>query len=122
MDLFKGGIYSRIAPKFSQSNPLPLRKTILLTLAVTLLNPHVYLDTVFVIGASALMFSVEQKLLFALGALSASCLWFFGLGYGAFKLSQILIKITRLLDLLIAAIMFFVAFSLMRYVWLLVWH
>ncbi|WP_104732310.1 LysE/ArgO family amino acid transporter [Helicobacter salomonis] len=118
----KSAFAPQSSPKFSKSNPLPLKKTILLTLAVTLLNPHVYLDTVFVIGASALMFSVEQKLLFALGASTASCLWFFGLGYGAFKLSQILSKITKLLDLLIALVMFFVAFSLIRYVWLLVGH
>ncbi|WP_104741432.1 LysE/ArgO family amino acid transporter [Helicobacter ailurogastricus] len=118
----KSAFAPQSSPKFSPSNPLPLKKTILLTLAVTLLNPHVYLDTVFVIGASALMFSLGQKLLFALGASTASCLWFFGLGYGAFKLSQILSKITKLLDLLIALVMFFVAFSLIRYVWLLVGH
>lgn len=85
-------------------------------MAVTLLNPHVYLDTVFVIGATALMFNFDEKIIFAYGAFTASFLWFFGLGYGALKLSQILIQITKIIDILIAIIMFFIAFSLLRYV------
>lgn len=112
----KSAFFTESHPKFSQSNSLPLKKTILLTLSVTLLNPHVYLDTVFVVGASALMFSFDEKIIFACGALAASFLWFFGLGYGALKLSRILIKISKIIDILIAVIMFFVAFSLFRYV------
>ena len=112
----KSAFFAESHPKFSQSKSLSLKKTILLTLAVTLLNPHVYLDTVFVVGASALMFSFDEKIIFASGALVASFLWFFGLGYGALKLSQILIQITKIIDILIAIIMFFIAFSLLRYV------
>lgn len=111
----KSAFFAESHPKFSQSKSLPLKKTILLTLAATLLNPHVYLDTVFVVGASALMFSFDEKIIFASGALVASFLWFFGLGYGALKLSKILIKITKIIDILIAIIMFFIAFSLIRY-------
>ncbi|WP_419654870.1 LysE family transporter [Campylobacter lanienae] len=44
---------------------------------MTLLNPHVYLDTVFVVGASALTFDMKEKIIFALGSLSASFIWFF---------------------------------------------
>lgn len=111
----KSAFFAESHPKFSQSKSLSLKKTILLTLAVTLLNPHVYLDTVFVVGALALMFSFDEKIIFASGALVASFLWFFGLGYGALRLSGILIKITKIIDILIAIIMFFIAFSLIRY-------
>ncbi|WP_233705240.1 LysE/ArgO family amino acid transporter [Helicobacter bizzozeronii] len=83
----KSALSPHSSPKFAPANPTPLKKTILLTLAVTFLNPHAYLDTVFVIGASALAFSFEQKIMFVLGASCASCLWFFGLGYGALSLS-----------------------------------
>ena len=62
----KSAFFAESHPKFSQSKSLSLKKTILLTLAVTLLNPHVYLDTVFVVGASALMFSFDEKIIFAL--------------------------------------------------------
>ncbi|WP_199770199.1 LysE/ArgO family amino acid transporter, partial [Helicobacter mesocricetorum] len=102
----------------SKENKLSLQKTILLTLAVTLLNPHVYLDTVFVIGAAALMFSFDEKIIFICGALVASFLWFFGLGYGALRLSGILIKMAKVIDILIAIIMFFIAFSLIHYVFI----
>lgn len=104
------------ATHFSQPSPLSLKKTIGLTLAVTLLNPHVYLDTVFVIGATALTFSFDEKIIFAYGALSASFLWFFGLGYGALRLSRVLIKMTKIIDILIAIVMFCIAFSLIHYV------
>lgn len=103
-------------PQFSQPNPLSLKKAIILSLAVTLFNPHVYLDTVFVIGASALGFSFDEKVIFACGALSASFLWFFGLGYGALKLGSFLIKIAKIIDILIAIVMFCIAFSLVCYV------
>lgn len=60
-----------------------LLKVILATLGVTLLNPHVYLDTVVIVGGIAGVLSAEQKLAFLIGAVSVSCLWFFGIGYGA---------------------------------------
>lgn len=111
----KSAFFVESHPKFSQSNSLPLKKTILLTLAVTLLNPHVYLDTVFVVGASALMLSFDEKMIFACGALVASFLRFFGLGYGALRLSRILSKMDRIVEGFIAIIMFFVAYSLVRF-------
>lgn len=57
---------------------------VLSTLAVTLLNPHVYLDTVVLLGGYATRFSsVSEKLQFALGAGSVSLLWFVALSLGA---------------------------------------
>jgi L-lysine exporter family protein LysE/ArgO len=48
-------------------------------LAVTWLNPHVYLDTFVVLGSLGGQLDVEPKRWFALGTISASFLWFFGL-------------------------------------------
>ncbi|WP_270965252.1 LysE/ArgO family amino acid transporter [Campylobacter upsaliensis] len=94
-----------------------LKKVITLTLFVTLANPHVYLDTVFLVGSAALNFSFDEKILFALGALSASFLWFFSLGYGAKFLSfYIKPNIVKIIDLFVCLIMCMVAYSLILYI------
>lgn len=116
----KSAIFSKSSFEIAKQNKISLKKTIFLTLAITLLNPHVYLDTVFVIGASALTFSFNEKIIFAFGALSASFLWFFGLGYGAFKLSEVLSKISRIVDGFIALVMFFITYSLVEHVLVLI--
>lgn len=53
-------------------------KIIITMLAVTRLNPHVYLDTFVVLGSPGGQLAVEPKRWFALGTISASFLWFFG--------------------------------------------
>ncbi len=52
-------------------------------LALTFLNPHVYLDTVLLIGSIASPYANVERFYFTLGAISASFIWFFSLGYGA---------------------------------------
>jgi L-lysine exporter family protein LysE/ArgO len=49
------------------------------TVAVSLLNPHAILDTIGVIGTSALAYAGNEKIVFALGCILNSCLWFSGL-------------------------------------------
>ncbi|EAK0963049.1 amino acid transporter [Campylobacter upsaliensis] len=94
-----------------------LKKVITLTLFVTLANPHVYLDTVFLVGSAALNFSFDEKILFALGALNASFLWFFSLGYGAKFLSfYIKPNFVKIIDLFVCFIMCMVAYSLILYI------
>lgn len=61
------------------------------------------------------MLSFDEKMIFACGALVASFLRFFGLGYGALRLSRILSKMDRIVEGFIAIIMFFVAYSLVRF-------
>lgn len=112
----KSAFFSKTGFEAFRGNPLSLKKTILLALAVTFLNPQVYLDTIFIIGASALMFGFEEKIIFALGSLVASFLWFFGLGYGVVSFSSILLKMAKVIDILVAIIMFSLALSLIRYV------
>jgi L-lysine exporter family protein LysE/ArgO len=84
-------------------------------LALTWLNPHVYLDTVVLLGTIATRFPGDE-MLFAAGAMSASFLFFFALGYGAKWLRPVFSKPAawRVLDLVIAAIMFLIAYRLLR--------
>jgi L-lysine exporter family protein LysE/ArgO len=66
-----------------------LKAALLTALALSLLNPHVYLDTVVLLGGLAAQYPGDQRLAFALGAMLASGLWFFGLGYGARRLAPV---------------------------------
>ncbi|WP_424504548.1 LysE/ArgO family amino acid transporter [Psychrilyobacter sp.] len=52
-------------------------------LALSLLNPHVYLDTVISIGSIGSQFPLNQRIYFINGTYLASFVWFFGLAYGA---------------------------------------
>ena len=98
------------------SNPASgLRWAILTTLALTLLNPHVYLDTVVLLGSISGQFPAPERPAFALGAVSASLVWFFGLGYGARILTPLFRRELswRVLDLLIGCVMWGIAASLL---------
>ena len=87
------------------------------TLAITLLNPHVYLDTVVIVGGIAGTLSPAAKALFLCGAVAASALWFFALGFGARLLLPLFRRplTWRLLDAVIGVVMWAIAFSLLRY-------
>lgn len=92
-------------------------KAVSATLAVTLLNPHVYLDCFAIIGGIAGTLSSSEKWLFLFGALCTSALWFFGLGYGARLLIPLFKRPAtwRVLDCLIGIIMWLISFSLVKY-------
>ena len=96
----------------------PLWPTLLTCLALTWLNPHVYLDTVVLLGTISTRFPGEETA-FALGATSGSFLFFFALGYGAAWLRPIFSRPAawRVLDAAIAAVMGTIAFSLLRGLW-----
>ncbi|WP_373778294.1 LysE/ArgO family amino acid transporter [Glaesserella sp.] len=95
-----------------------LKKTILITLAITLLNPHVYIDTVVIIGGIGGTLTFEQKMQFLAGALICSFLWFFSVGYGAGFLSPYFKKrrTWQILDTITGLIMYGIAISLLAYV------
>ena len=61
--------------------PQNLKTVILKTLGFTYLNPHVYSDTVFILGNLSKNFLLKEKIIFALGASAASVLFFYCLGY-----------------------------------------
>ncbi|MCK7598095.1 LysE/ArgO family amino acid transporter [Microbulbifer sp. CAU 1566] len=89
-----------------------MAKVLLMALAVTLLNPHVYLDTVLLVGS--LGAQQTEPGAYALGAVSASITWFFGLALGAAWLSPWLARPTvwRFIDFGIAAMMLTIAAGL----------
>jgi L-lysine exporter family protein LysE/ArgO len=92
-----------------------LKAALLACAGFTLLNPHVYLDTVILVGSIANARPAGEQMSFATGASFASLVWFFGLGYGAKALSQWLgrPKVWQAIDFMIAAVMFFIAFKLL---------
>ncbi|MGB4593573.1 MAG: LysE/ArgO family amino acid transporter [Coriobacteriia bacterium] len=84
------------------------------TLAVSLLNPHVYLDTIVLLGSVAAQYPAATRVFFALGAMSASGIWFFSLAYGARLLAPLFARPVawRVLDVVIGVVMWWVAGSL----------
>lgn len=90
-----------------------LSATVLTALALTWLNPHVYLDTVFLLGGVANSHG-EDRWVFALGAVAASVLWFSALGFGARYLGRWLAtpRAWRILDAIIAVVMIALGVSL----------
>jgi L-lysine exporter family protein LysE/ArgO len=100
----------------SKKTQTSLKKTVSLLLVFTLLNPHAYLDTILLIGGVGANYTTTaDKLLFLSGCLSASSVWFILLGYGSRALIPFFKKdITwRILDTIIAIIMFLIAYSLL---------
>jgi len=88
--------------------------TISVAAILTFLNPHVYLDTMVLIGSISQQFSGYYKITFTLGAILASFVFFFTLAYGARLLLPIMQRpfSWKILDSLIALIMFTIAFKL----------
>lgn len=88
---------------------------IMTTLAISLLNPHVYLDTVVLIGSIGGQYPIPERWWFAGGAALASFVWFFSLSWGAKKLAPLFKKPTtwRVLDSVICLMMWSIAVSLL---------
>lgn len=100
-----------------QAEKASLKKVILVTLAITLLNPHVYIDTVAIVGGIGGTLNVDEKIRFLIGALCCSFLWFFGLAFGAGLLRPYFEKrrTWQILDSITGLIMYVIAFSLLLY-------
>ena len=93
--------------------PAQLAPVVLTCLALTFLNPHVYLDTVILLGTLANQ-QGEGRWLFGGGAALASTVWFFGLGFGARRLAGVFASAAtwRILDAVIAVTMIALGLSL----------
>jgi L-lysine exporter family protein LysE/ArgO len=93
-----------------------LAATLAMAAVLTFGNPHVYLDTVVLIGTVSLQFENAVKIAFALGAVSASFVFFTSLGYGAAALSGVMQRpyAWRLMDVTVALVMFALAYGLAR--------
>lgn len=100
--------------KPSEQNESKLMKMLLICLALTWLNPHVYLDTVVLIGSISTKFEATA-LYFAIGAVTASWLFFFSLGFGARFLLPVFQnqRAWQILDFIIALVMWGIAVSLL---------
>ncbi|EHK9548477.1 MULTISPECIES: LysE/ArgO family amino acid transporter [Vibrio] len=91
------------------------RRTVILgALAVTVLNPHLYLDTVVILGSIGGQFEGHERIAFALGTIMASFVWFYTLSIGAAKLGPTLSqpKVKKTIDIAIAMMMFTIAYIL----------
>ncbi len=88
-------------------------------LAVTILNPQVYLDTVVILGSIGGQFEGNDRIAFAIGTALSSLVWFYGLSLGAAKLAPTLSKpkVKKSIDFVVAMIMFVVALSLTKLLW-----
>lgn len=95
--------------------PGSARGVALTVLALTFLNPHVYLDTVLLLGTVGTSFG-DQRWWFALGASAASVIWFSGLGFGARLLTPLMARPAtwRVLDAAIGVVMLAIAILLVR--------
>ena len=99
-----------------QGNLVSRKRTILTVLGLTFLNPHVYLDTVIFLGSIANQFPTD-KWFFSAGAMTASFLWFFFIGFGSKMAARFMVKVVfwKVLDLTVAIIMFTLATYLTFY-------
>ena len=86
--------------------------------AFTILNPHVYIDTIVILGGFAANLTAEQRPWFVLGGVSASFIWFFALALLGQKLAPILSKpkSQQIIDFVIAILMWVLAAYLLYYV------
>ena len=105
---------SNLDIQISHINNRSLNKTILAISGITWLNPHVYLDTVFLIGSISNSVQSEKQFSFLLGTISSSFLFFFFLGYMGFKIGP-LIKSPNLwkkINISLGIIMIMISFNL----------
>lgn len=85
-------------------------------IAVTVFNPHLYLDTVVILGSIGGQFEGQDRIAFALGTMMASFVWFYTLSVGAAKLAPTLSKprVKQGIDIVIAIMMYVIAFLLAK--------
>lgn len=91
---------------------------VLHALAFSFLNPWVYIDTIVLVGGVSVKYELaDDRLVFLFGAIAASMIWFYGLGYGAKKLAPIFERpiAWRILDVFIAGVMITVAWMLIDF-------
>ena len=95
-------------------NAFSAKKTAMITMGFTWLNPHVYLDTTVLLGTASLQFQGDEKIAFAIGAMSSSFLFFYSLGFGARRLAPLLKteKAWKVIDFSIGLVMIWIAIGI----------
>jgi len=101
--------------KIEISQSKDLLPTLSIIAVLTFANPHVYLDTLLLIGTVSQQFAGENKLAFGFGASFASFIFFFSLAYSAKLLAPLMKKPSswRILDFIVALVMFTIATKLL---------
>ena len=111
-------VYLNNYERMITENLFKSRKVVIATIfAVSLLNPHVYIDTLVILGSVGSQFEGQGKLSFAAGTMLASIIWFYSLATGAAKMGPFLSqpKILRGIDFVVGCIMWAIAFSLFQH-------
>ncbi|MEX0338304.1 MAG: LysE/ArgO family amino acid transporter [Arenibacterium sp.] len=110
---FRNALRGGAALEAKRGTGMPLRTVLLTVLAFTWLNPHVYLDTVVLIGSISAQW--PERHIFGLGAVTASFVFFFSLGYGARLLAPFFARpgAWQVLDAVIGLIMWGIALKLL---------
>lgn len=111
----RAAVTSRGTLQITDGSSPGFARTMAMCLALTWLNPHVYLDTVVLLGTISTRFPSHQ-FEFGAGALTGSFLFFFSLGYGATWLRPVFSRPAawRVLEAIIACVMWAIAFKLLR--------
>lgn len=106
---------SAMTVDLGNEGPQTLGKALAVTFAITYLNPHVYVDTMVLLGSLANTHGVERRWWFYLGTVLGSTLWFTALGYGSQFLRPLFARplAWRILDGAIALLMIYLAFQVM---------
>lgn len=123
--LFWCGVRSLLSVRHTRANeitssrsvyPTGLHGTVIAALSFSLLNPAAYLDTIVIIGSKSLLLPIEYRIVFGLGAMLASTVWFFSLTYGASRLSSLFLRPAtgRTLDCISGCIMLGTALMMVR--------
>lgn len=104
------------ALRVGEQAPAPLGRVLAACLAFTFLNPHVYLDTVLLVGSLGARWTGPARFAYGAGAAMASLAWFSALGYGARLLAPLFTRplAWRVLDAGVALVMLVLAVSLVR--------
>ena len=111
---FKSAWDGNVLEISEDQNHFTAKKTAIVTMGFTWLNPHVYLDTTVLLGTASLQFQGDEKIAFAIGAMSSSFLFFYSLGFGARKLAPLLKtkEAWKIIDFSIGIIMIWVAMGI----------
>ena len=111
---FRAALSNETLQSASSTNSQNTKTVITTVLSLTFLNPHVYLDTVLLIGSIASPYNVVDRIHFTLGAVSASFIWFFSLGYGARFLSPLFSKPSswKALNIIIGLVILLIVYQL----------
>ena len=91
-----------------------VKSVLAMTLGVTLLNPHVYLDTLMLLGSFGSQFAEELRPASRRGAMLASLVWFYGLAFGAAAALPLVCpgRVQQAIDLVVGLIMLVLAVKL----------